>query len=367
MKKHLFLLALGAAALTGCTSSEVLDEGIQSNAIGFSNVVNKPSRAVSGDLTNTSFDNFLVYGYYIKPGMTTPIQIFNGVPVQKKKDDGVEKWVYSEGGTRYWVPGCTYYFYAYSCADVALTSGKGNPSFSLFDGTNPTVDDRALTLQQYLCDSEHQHDLVTAENENIVALESGNHEVSLPFRHALCKVKAVFTTDFPVGYKVYVSNVSVSSFYNKADYNVGTNTWSNYTANTNNPAYVSLSFGSATNFVENKPGSELSTSEAFLIPKNYDTKNSENVKLHFTITVAKVDNINGQVVENNVLQRNIVGTWSPQWTGGNIYKYNVVISGSSAGIEPIVFAANQEIGASSWDDTTTLDMVFGIDPNPVNE
>ena len=356
MRKHLFFLALGAMMLTACTSEEVIDvSSTHSNAIGFANVVNKSSRAVDGDLTNNSFDNFLVYGYYTKPGMSTPIQIFNGLPVQKtiKKVNGkdVQTWVYND--VRYWVPGCTYFFYAYSCADIALSADKGSPAFSLFDGTNPSVDDRALTLKQYLCDANHQHDLVTAENESILATEKGNPEVSLGFTHALAKMKAVFSTDFPQGYKIYVSNVFISQFYNRADFNVGTGIWTNFAGDLVNPPTIALSVPQNA-YVENVAGSEVTTSEAFIIPKLYDTKNSENVKLHFTIVITK----DGETV----LERNIIGTWSPQWVKGNIYRYNINITGSSAGIEPIVFAAEQTLsGTGSWDSSTQLNMTFGVD------
>lgn len=356
MKQHLFSLALGVMMLTACTSEEVIDvNSTQSNAIGFANVVNKSSRVVEGDLTNAEFDNFLVYGYYTKPGMSTPIQIFNGLPVQKTVEtvDGKKKTKWTYNDVRYWVPGCTYYFYAYSCADVALSNGNGSPAFSLFDGTNPTVDDRALTLKQYLCDSNHQHDLVTAENENILATEKGNPEVSLGFTHALSKMKAVFSTDFPKGYKVYISNVFISSFYNRADFNVGTGSWSNWTGDLVTPPSIILNVDKDA-YVENAAGSEVTTSEAFVIPKLYDTKTSENVKLHFTITVVKEG--------ETILERSIIGTWSPQWVKGNIYRYNINITGSSAGIEPIVFAAEQTLsGTGSWDSSTQLNMVFGVD------
>lgn len=352
MKKHQIPLALGILALTACTSEDVIDVSpTQGNVIGFENVVNKSSRVVDGDLTNKTFDNFLVYGYYTKPGMTTPIQIFNGVPVHKSTENGQIKWTYA--GTRYWIPGCTYNFYAYSCADIELSNGNGNPVFSLFDATTSTLDNRALTLQQYLCDSNHQHDLVTAENDGILALDHGNKDVSLSFYHALCKVKAVFTTDFPKGYKVSISNVYMSSFYNRADYNVGTKTWSNFNKNVDNPATVSLSVPD-NSVVENAPGSEVVSAEAFLIPKIYDPITNENVKLHFTIALTK----DGETIH----ERRMVGTWSPQWVLGNIYRYNINITGSAAGVEPIVFAAEQSLsGNNSWDSSTQLNMVFGVD------
>lgn len=350
-------MATGVLALTACTSEDVVDiSTTQGNAIGFENVVNKSSRVVDGDLDNASFDNFLVYGYYIKSGMSTPIQIFNGVPVHKIDDPekpGTKKWSYD--GVRYWVPGCTYYFYAYSCADVALANGMGTPVFSLFDATNTSVDNRALTLSGYICDSSHQHDLVTAENESITALEQGNQDVSLAFSHALCKVKAVFSTDFSSEYKVYVSNVYISSFYNQADFNVGTGTWSGHTVKGSNDPYVMLNVP-ADSYVENKADSKVTTTEAFVIPKQYETINNENAKIHFTITIKKGDGV--------VLERNIIGTWSPQWNKGNIYQYSINISGSTAGIEPIVFAAVQSLsGSSSWEDSTSVTMVFGVDTN----
>lgn len=356
MKKHLFTLALGLITLTACTSEEVVDVSqTQGNAIGFKNVVNKNSRAVEGDLTSKSFDTFLVYGYYTKEGMTTPIQIFNGVQVLKKKNEttGKDEWTYD--GVRYWIPKCTYYFYAYSCADVALTSEKGSPAMTLTNET--TIDGRALAIMSYLCDGTHQHDLISAESEGTIAQEKNNPQVSLKFGHALCKIKAVFTTDFPAGYEIKISNVKISEFYNRADFNVGTGVWSAY-RNENSP-YVNLAVDENNNVVTNAPGSSVETSEIFLIPKQYTT--TENTKIHFTIEVSK-DN-------QKILQRNITGTWSPKWEKARIYKYNINITGSSAGIEPIVFAASQSLDASSaWDTSTEVSMVFGIDAAaPANE
>lgn len=350
MKKHLLYLAAGIMSLTACTSEEVIDVNhSQSNAIGFENVVNKNSRAVDGDLTSGTFDNFLVYGYYTKEGMTTPVQIFNGVPVSKGKNSttGEIEWTYD--GVRYWIPKCTYYFYAYSCADVALTTGKGSPAMTLTNETS--VDGRALAIMSYLCDGTHQHDLVTAESEGIIAKDNNNPQVSLSFGHALCKIKAVFTTDFPDGYQVKVSNVRISEFYNRGDYNVGTGTWSEFKSDGSPFINMPIPEGNS-DTMTNAQGSSVETGEIFLIPKQYS--NTENAKLHFTIELSK----GGEVV----LQRNITGTWSPKWEKARIYKYNISISGSSTGIEPIVFAASQSLsGSSAWDTSTEVSMVFGVD------
>ena len=358
MKKQLFLMAAGVMALSACTSEDVVDvSAVQGNAIGFENVVGKATRAVEGDLSLNTFDKFMVYGYYIKPGMTTPIQIFNGVPVLATKDgDGkVTGWSYSD--TRYWVPECEYYFYAYSCADVELGTGFGNPGMSLFDQVNNSVDSRALILQQYRCDQTHNHDLITAENEAIKALEKNNPDVSLKFSHALCKIKAEFTTDFPDGYEVYVSNVYVTSYYRIADFNVGKGEWSNFAGkDKTNPIQLNVLSDAGQNFVTNEAGTKLATSEAFIIPNAYDAVNNDNVELHFSIDIMK----DGMLI----LQRNIHGTWSPQWAKGNIYQYSIKISGSTVGIDPIVFAASQSLsGNQDWSDAAKVEMVFGVDAN----
>lgn len=351
-------MAAGLVTLAACTSEDVYDVSpSQGNAISFENVINKPTRLVTGDLNSATFDQFLVYGYYLKPQMTTPIQIFAGVPVTASRDGegNITGWSYS--GTRYWVPDCSYFFYAYSCADTELGSGFGTAGMSLFDQVNTSVDSRALILQKYLCDQSHNHDLVTAENESITASETGNPQVSLEFSHALCKVKAEFTTDFPDGYEVYVSNVYVTSFYRYADFNVGKGEWSNFGGKDNsNPVILVVQAEPEKNFVTNKADSKLLTSESFIIPKLYDAVNNDNVELHFSIDVKK----DGALI----LQRNIHGTWSPQWKKGNIYQYSINISGSTAGIEPIVFAASQSLtGNQDWSDTSKVEMVFGVDAN----
>lgn len=351
-------MVAGAMALASCTSEDVVNvDAVQGNAIGFENVLSKPSKAIEGDLNLSTFDQFMVYGYYLKPGMTTPIQIFNGVPVSASKDnDGnITGWGYA--GTRYWVPECTYYFYAYSCADTELGTGFGIPSMSLFDQVNTSIDSRALILQRYLCDQTHNHDLITAENENILALEKKNPDVALKFSHALCKIKAEFTTDFPDGYEVYVSNVFLTSYYRIADFNVGKGEWSGFDGKDNtSPISLNILAEKDKNFVTNSSTSKLATSEAFIIPKLYDTKINENVQLHFSIDIKKEGNV--------ILQRNIHGTWSPQWKMGNIFQYSINISGSTAGIEPIVFATSQSLsGTQDWSDAGKVEMVFGVDAN----
>lgn len=342
MKKHLFSLAVGVLTLAACTSEEIVDVSpTQGRAIGFDNVVNKNTRAVEGDLTKNTFDLFMVYGYYTKENTSTPIQIFNGVPV--KKVNGA--WVYD--GVRYWIPNCTYYFYAYSCADIALSEGKGSPTLTLTNENTPSG--RALSIMNYRCDNTHQHDLVYAENGPIVANEKENPQVALPFKHALCKIKAIFTTDFPDGYTVKITNVKIDEFYNIGSFNAREKSWSNFTEERG--AYIDIPVDADKNTMTNAAGSKVETSEVFIIPTAYPS--TEWVKLHFTIQLIKG--------KETVMERSIFGSWSPNWEVGKVYTYNINITGTSAGIEPIVFAAAQSLDGNSWEGSQSVDMTFGID------
>ena len=213
MKKTFLLACIGVSAITSCTSTDVVDESVQSNAISFENAIKKQTRAISGDLTQTNFDLFSVYGYYTKTGLEAhPMQIFNGDLVNKTITDGKVAWTYNS--VRYWVPDAKFNFYAYSCGDIALGEDKGSASMVL---TGSSMDERALKINDYICDATHQHDLITAMAEGIIGQNSGNTPVKFVFKHALCKVSADFVNDFPAGYDIYISDVKLTNFYDKAN------------------------------------------------------------------------------------------------------------------------------------------------------
>ncbi len=79
------LLALAAlTALTGCTSSDVIDDVTHSpaNRIGFNTTVSVGSRAV----TNASFNKFFVFATYTVPTQTGPVNVFYNELVSKGTD-----------------------------------------------------------------------------------------------------------------------------------------------------------------------------------------------------------------------------------------------------------------------------------------
>lgn len=355
---------MGVTAITSCTSTDVVDQSVQSNAISFENAIKKPSRAVSGDLTQTNFDQFSVYGYYTKTGMEGhPMQIFTGDLVNKTTTDGKTSWTYNS--VRYWVPDAKFHFYAYSCGDIALGTGKGNASMVL---AGSSMDDRALKINDYVCDADHQHDLITAMAENITGQTSGNTPVKFVFKHALCKVSADFVNDFPAGYDIYISDVKLTNFYDKAncslrstvttgdDNRVVGNVWSNQSRSADNKiiAMDLKTDNKATSTTEyGDKATKVETHAIFMIPVEY---NNANVNIEFTLSVKQGD--------DEFLNRTIKGTWRPVWEPGKAYNYIVHITGNTAQLEPIVFEASHDItdvsSPDGWNADIMTDMNFSM-------
>lgn len=355
MKKQFFMLLAGAAALTSCTSTDVLQEGPQSNVIGFENVVNKSARAdgdpVQGDINLGNFNHFAVYGYYTKNDAVE--KVFDNQLVSKQETG----WTYSP--QRYWNPGATYNFYAYSCADVMLGEGKGAPQFTpeaAISSEDAAKAERALKIIGYTCDATHQHDLICSSVEGLDAMQSGNSNVKFTFRHALCKVCAEFVNDFPGDYDMTITDVKILNFYNKANLNVREVRDITLTANDNVQQIVENVWYGATRPTEGMTTLALpdagdnTTGTVYMIPAYYD---NANVSLEFTLTLSKGD--------KEVFTRAIRGSWKPVWVAGRIYKYTIHINGTNSQLEPIVFETSQAIadqGTQGWTSEGSTDMTF---------
>lgn len=368
MKKQFLWLAVGATALTACTETDVVEEGSQSNAIRFENIVNKNTRAeVSGDLSTGVFDLFAVYGYYVKDG--TPVGVFNGDEVTRDLEKGTN-WGYTK--TRYWVPGADYKFYAYSCADILLASEKGTPKFewnATADKEEDRLAKRGLKLEGYKCNSTHQHDLIVAYTEGIVGKDGGNNNVKFTFKHALCKVSAEFANDFPEGYSVDISDVKLSNFYSAANLDIRSiemaydkdhpdkRAWTGGSRDLTKTEEITMAVdetnnnNTATSTLEFKEKAvKVPTASVYMLPVYYD---NANLNITFTLNV-KYNN-------TSVLKRTIQGSWKPVWMPGRAYKYIIHLTGDNVKLQAIVFETSQDIeNAGSWTDEEPEDITFGI-------
>lgn len=363
--KHLFYpLSLGLLALSACTSTEMIDESVQANAIGFETTLGRPTRAdkeaVVGDLTLEKFDDFFVYGYYnLKNQTANPIQVFDGTPVSRNLDEPNPAWTYSN--KRYWVPDAKYYFYAYTCADIELINDFGTPTLDLIN--DPT---RRMKITSYICDNYHNHDLVYAMSEGIVGKAPlsqaegedktyANDPVKFTFNHILTKIDAEFISDFDDGYNVEVADVKVVNIRNVGDYNPslgGEYSWENqnrlktHIVSPQNQTMVILAVD-PNNKIANKGNTTVKTGSSYVIPYNYQ---AGDVQLQFTIIVTDKD------TKEIVLSRTLTGSWSPNWKRGYYYTYKIRITGSAANLEEIRFGDMNVIDWGSKDGETNSEV-----------
>lgn len=163
-------LCLAALLAASCTTSLTDEPDTTARAIAFSTPQAGTRAAVNGtSLTSGSFD---VWGWYGDNG-TNDVNVFDG-----EKVTGVNSvWTYD--GTRYWIPGKTYNFYAVHPAGVAE-----------YDESS-----QVLTVDNFDCSKtgEEAVDLMTATASGL--LGSNAQTVGLKFNHELAKVKFIVVSE----------------------------------------------------------------------------------------------------------------------------------------------------------------------------
>lgn len=316
MKKTTFLFAVGAMLFTACTSSDVIEEGSNGSVIGFSSHVGKATKALNSvsDLTD-----FQVFGSYKLSTSSNRVVNFNGVSVTKSDAE----WKYED--LRYWIKDAEYVFYAYSNDNASLGSGEGTADF----GSEKCI----LNINNYTADASHQKDLVFAKSSAITGLETGNQPVAFTFKHALARLKATFKSGFPVGYTVKISNVKINGLYITGSYRAeqmaDDHAWSINDAKTTGNVGLKVA---TDNGAKVKDGTteavNVESGWAYVIPNDYGTQNI--VSIEFSIDVT---NPEGKTVVGRTLKAN----WAPKWYANHSYNYNLTISGSNSGLEPIKF------------------------------
>lgn len=337
MKKALLSLASCALLLSACTSEDTIYVGPQSNVITFKNVVNKSSRA----LDTGNFNQFFVFGYYTKgTDLNTRFSIFTDTPVSKSS----EGW--SSAINRYWVNGANYSFYAFSCENNDIAARYGGASVAQNDGTFRI---------NYTChtDDGNSHDLVFASATGIQGKDVNNEPVALQFKHLLSKVSLRFVSEFPEGYEVEISNISISDFENMGTFIANKNgasegTWDpnsvKYDPNVINTFTLNALGSNITSSDKDEKGNYIKppveTSACFMIPNKYLADGGDNpVKIKFNIRL-----INPTLGNQTIASNTLVGSWHPNWRQGTQYVYTVHLSGSEAGMEKIEF----NVGVTDW-------------------
>lgn len=378
MRKILFIAGLGVFALTSCTSEEVINESsVLGNAIAFENVVNKSTRAENTSLLsaldNSNFNQFSVFGYYVKDGQTH--EIFHDELVQRSKDgDSWGAWSY-KSEDRFWVPGAKYYFYAYSCDNLKVNfeDGKGLPKITYSESG---VNSQRLMISDYVCNKDHQHDLIYAMNETMTGQESkkgddnnvgagtGNAPVKFQFKHILSMVDVQFTSGFPDEYDVTITDVTLENIMNMGDYDA-----SPADINVAGDAAEWINVERATEDLKKNPidntipfiwdnGQNLAnktttvkTGHVYTIPYDYFNKEQETVDggviIRFKMSLA-LRKISGDGTNPPIVTREFVGKFKPIWKIGHHYTYTIQIAGNTADMDAIVFETGESNAFDSW-------------------
>lgn len=344
MNKNLFFFVAGVLALTACTSEDVVNDVTRSsNVIGFDNVVSKLSRA--DDITNSQFNQFHVYGYYNKEGVSFSPVFENVLVSRKATNDG---WNYKDDATkedyRYWIPGAKYHFFAYSCGDGAkLTNISCAPYVK--DNSKST-----FAIGNYVSNATHQADLIFAfnsgsDNTGIVGQESANQDVALNFVHLLSKVNATFSSGFPKDYEVKISNVTIRNIADEGSFLYQPDETQKYVWDATrmaDDANVVLWDGASepisVKFTDDAATNSKDTNSAYVIPYKY---NDPNVTINFSIEVYDQGTL--------IMQKDLIGKFQPNWQPGYTYTYNIKVDGNAAKLDIITF-------------TTTVDDMGNIKP-----
>lgn len=343
MKTNLFLLGMAAAALVGCTKSEVTNQS-SSKAIGFEPIVNNSTKAlVNNDgTTDSNLSEFYVYG-----GSQNSQNLFNGERVYKGTD-----WQYDN--IKYWVEGSTYKF-------AAIYPGAGSNLSANFDYGTGRMELLATV------DNANQYDLVYAE-QGPITIDADNiasqPKVSFTLGHILSKLRFVFqkNADFGNNTKLIISNLKVSGAKGIAGQGIlGKATYENTTGNfvwtpaadASNVTFTSDQTYTVTD--ESIVGSATEEKEVgqtfFVIPQSPQG----GFTLSFTVQLQEKATLAGgeswvNIGEPHDLEATITNA---QWAANNIYTYTVKLKQANiTSAYPIEFEAT----VSDWGTTTGNDI-----------
>lgn len=316
MKRSLLILVAAAAAWTGCSKTETIDQP-QGMAIGFTNAyIGNPveSKAV-GIIDQNNINEFLVYG-----GYNDMTHVFDRVSVT-----GTDSTEWSYTTTRYWVAGKTYKFAAYAPSGI---SGTVEPDFAT--GT--------LDFTNYVSDPSNQHDLIYDAAEPILTpdpLENPLGKVQFEFSHLLSMIKFTFNSGFANDITVTVGNLNVSGMVSQGSYTGSTGTWA-LGSETVSTGAAFTEMGPNKAFNKTTGNTSASSVDFAVIPQEIGGVAGKTVTVSFDVRVQ--DNQQNYIIGNEGAGVPVSATLPAYtWEKGNRYNYTVTIKGENVNLFPIEF------------------------------
>ena len=313
--KTLFIPAV-ACLLGACTESTGpdMEAGDDSLAIRFAGPAVTRAAIDDADDMQTDGNSFSVWGSYTAVTGGTATSVFDAEKVTCLSG----MWGYE--GTRYWLPGNTYDFYA-------LYPSTG----TLGDAVSVACTDGTFTVKNFVATK--GHDLMTAERTNIVIeADKAPESVSFKFSHRLTRLAFNIRA---VGRGVTVTSFKVNGVTYKGDltWNAsGGSSWSN-TAKTNDSDAllaakdISITAGETRNML----------GDVLLLPHTDLTGTEIAVSYRFE----------GETADRNSTV-NLSGGNAKQWDAGSQYAYTLTVSAASLAINVKVLDWDEQDTSVSW-------------------
>lgn len=361
MKKSYFLLASAALLLASCSNDEVIENG-NTAAIGFDMFVNNSTRATAEtDITNSTLEDFSVWGATWTTDMNIPVPVFVNTTVAKNGTD----WTYTP--LRYWIVGNNYRFSALAPA---------NPSGVTVEQMLPAITDEPKGGLKITFDNSVAKgavDLCYAYN-TVMGAAAGQGKVALNFGHMLSRVKFTFKNTFPNANSIIrVSDVKITNATAKATVNKvdGDDLW---TASTDAPGTFELPFPMIVNPSTNgniaggtSTNNEGVTEHQYIIP----VKDGMAYNLSFKVQLVSYDASSTAEDKYTVLQTYVHNECAlPEVAFKNNLSYNFVAEINQKNIDPdqeltpIMFTPT----VTAWEDftDTNVNHTHQSEPTPGN-
>lgn len=327
MKRSLLILVAAAAAWTGCSKTETIDQP-QGMAIGFTNAyIGNPVESKAVDTINReNITEFIVYGGYNDNDMT---HVFNDVSVTRSAD--TDEWSYTT--TRYWVAGKTYKFAAYAPSGISGTVETDFPNGE-------------LNFTNYVSDPANQKDLIYATEGKKTAADitSDPGKIQFEFSHLLSMIKFTFNSGFANDITVTVGNLNVSGMVSQGSYTGSTGTWA-LGSETVSTGAAFTEMGPNKAFNKTTGNTSASSVDFAVIPQEIGGA-GKAVTVSFDVRVQ--DNQQNYIIGNEGAGVPVSATLPAYtWEKGNRYNYTVTIKGENVNLFPIEFGTPNVTGITN--------------------
>ena len=305
MKKMLLVLGVAAAAMTSCTSDEVLEMN-PANAIKFESFVNKGTRAVT-ETTEDDFEKFHVYGSRSYDG--TNYAVWSG---SVNTVSGKNTWTNTQ--TEKWDNG-VYSFAAYA---------NGNNNDVISSGVSYNVETQTLTIADYTANS--ANDLVGAFAEAPAKYQT----VGLTFKHLLTKVSFEFTNKYTAitGATMNITDLKVIGAYPTGTCTLDNDCYLEISTNNAPTSMWAISGQQADRNYASATDSRIANGGTYFDSHLFIPQALSNIKISFTVTYYDG---NDPIVSKEYSDVSLAGSIKDEtinlthWLPGFHYKYTAYL------------------------------------------